>query len=47
MERRICLDECQVLPLKVRELRSSFHYGLALRHRGLTHLELIAFGPLQ
>jgi hypothetical protein len=41
MERRICLGECQVLPLKVCELRPWFHYGPALRHRGLTHLVLL------
>ena len=38
MERRVCLDERQVLTLEVGELGPSFYYALTCRHRDLTTL---------
>ena len=38
MERRVCLDECQVLALEVGELGPSFHYALTRYYRDLTTL---------
>jgi hypothetical protein len=44
LERRVCLNECEMLPLEVSELGPSFYNRLIGHHQDLNTVVLVTFG---